>query len=160
MPKKALKASDVALAAGETARKRADIRQVNRYAELEDEKAQLEDQLKVCKAKLAELVDPVLAYFQAQGLESMATPTRTLYLRRELWAAKVEDGADPATLVEALEAAGMGEYAPEKINWQGLSAFLRERVDVAGMDPDEAVPTALRPYFKVSEVYKIGSRRR
>lgn len=132
----------------------ADIRVVRRYAELENERADLEDKLKAVKAKLDEMAEPVLAYFQRQGIDRTTIDGRTLYLRRDLYAGRAE-GVTPEAACETLKAAGFGEFVKEGVVTQSLSAFLREREK----NGEPAVPPSLAGMIVANEVYRVGSRR-
>lgn len=101
-----------------------------------------------------EIRDEVLDYFGRQGIQKVSLEDRTLYLRREVWAAKAEDTTDPAEIVKKLHELGMAELAPHKIAWQSLSAWVRER-ETAGEAP---IPPELSGLLRMSELFKIGSR--
>ncbi len=130
-----------------------DIRTVERYAKLENERTALEDQLVAVKAKLDELRAGVLEYMQAHSLDKVTSAGRTLYLRRELWAGRAE-GVSPADLMVALDAAGLTEFAERAPKMQSLTAYVRE-LDRDGLE----LPEPLRGVLVANELFKIGSRR-
>lgn len=130
-----------------------DIRTVETYCKLENERTALEDQLAAVKAKLDDLRPGVLDYFQSHGLDKLSSAGRTLYLRRELWAGRA-DGVSPADLMVALDEAGLPEFAERSPKMQSLTAYVRE------LDRDGAeIPERLRGVLVANEVFKLGSRR-
>lgn len=122
------------------------------YADLLDEKADLERRLKVVSAKLGERQAGIMAWFEQQGVTSVRVAGgRTLYLRRELWAVK-EDGVSTERAVLALKEAGLDEFAKPGVNTQGLSAYLRE------LDRDQKpLPGPLVGVIRAAETFKVGS---
>lgn len=128
---------------------------VKRYAQLESERLALEEQASKKKAEQDAIREQVLDWFQGEGVESVKTPERTLYLQRRLDAGKAE-GASTEDCLRALQSRGMEEYAPHRVNWQGLSAVFRER-EAEGEEP---VPEELRDLFAAKETFRVGSRRR
>ena len=54
----------------------------------------------------------------------------------------------------ALKKAKLGEYAAPRVNTQSLSAYMRE-LDEAGED----MPAALKGIIKLSEVFKVRTRK-
>jgi len=131
----------------------ADIRTILAYVELEKKKADLEAQLDVVKAQISDMKEPVLAFFQQNGIDRTSLNGRTLYLKRELWCGRVE-GKTSEDAVAALRERGYEEFAKESVNTQGMSALMRER-DKDGKDP---VPEDLRDVFCSNEVFKVISR--
>lgn len=126
---------------------------IERYARLENQRAELKDELVAVEAKLDELRAGVLEYMQAHSLDKITSAGRTLYLRRELWAGRAE-GVSPADLMVALDAAGLTEFAERAPKMQSLTAFVRE-LDRDGLE----LPEPLRGVLVAHELFKIGSRR-
>jgi len=136
---------------------KSDIRQVKKYSTLLTKRLALEEEVKALNAQLAELQQPVLSYFQRQGVSSLSLNGRTLYIRSELWVSKASD----ATTEEAcrrLKRIKLGEYTGSRVNTQSLSAYVRELRD-QGQEIDD-ISKMLGDKFKVSEVWKIGSRKK
>lgn len=126
------------------------------WAELDQQRAALEAEVKKVKAQLAELEPRVLEHFERNGIQSIKAGGRTVYLERKLWACKAEGVEAPGKdLHDILARAGYPEYASEGVSWQGLSAFFREREK----DGEEPVPAELREWFGVSEQFKIRGRK-
>lgn len=126
---------------------------IERYARLENQRAELKDELVAVEAKLDELRQGVLDYMQSHSLDKITSAGRTLYLRRELWAGRAE-GVSPADLMVALDAAGLTEFAERAPKMQSLTAFVRE-LDRDGLE----LPEPLRGVLVAHELFKIGSRR-
>jgi len=133
----------------------ADIRTVEKYSRLESERSALKDKLARVEDEIKKLREPVLDYFQHHGIQHHSCHGRTLYLRRELWAGKLDEKTAPEDCVRILHATGFDDLAPNKVSWNTLSALFREREK----NGDEAVPEALRGHFVASESFKIGSRK-
>lgn len=129
------------------------MEQVERYAKLENERADLKASLARIESDLKELKEPVLSYFQAHGIQNTKVHGRTLYVKRELWAGRAE-GVTSAEAISALRAAGLDEYFGERIETQSLSAYLRE------LDREEQeMPLPLQGVIVANEVFKVGSRK-
>ena len=133
----------------------ADIRTVEKFSRLEGERAELKSDLAKIEAEIKKLHGPVLTYFQAHGVQNMACEGRTLYLKRDVHAAKVNAKTDPEDLVRILHATGFEDLAPHRVSWQSLSALFREREK----NGEEAVPEALQSHFTIAEQFKVGSRK-
>ena len=142
------------MAAAEKPERTADIRTLKKYVDLENHRSKIEDELKSVKAQLADLEAGVLLYFERQGLDRATLDGRTLYLRRDLYAGR-EEGVDAERAIEALEAAGFGDYVKRGIVTVSLSALFREREK----DGEPAVPAALVGVMVANEVFRVGSRK-
>lgn len=130
----------------------ADDDAVLRYAELATQKQEAERHLNSIKEEMKALEERVLRYFQNKGIDRVAANGRTVYIKRELWAGR-DEGADADEIGAALLEAGLGEYFPNRVNWQSLSAFCRE-LDASG----ESLPEPLVGKVKVTEQFKVGTR--
>lgn len=126
---------------------------LQQYAKAADRKADLEAELLEVKAKLTKLEPLVLDWFQREGVQNIRINGRTLHLRRELWAGRAE-GVSNDDAIEALQAAGLDDFAAPRINTQKLSAWCRER-DAEG----EALPPEFEGVLVVNEKFKVGSRK-
>jgi hypothetical protein len=137
--------------------KKADIRQVHKYSALIDKKMEADKELKAITAQISELTPHVLDYFQRQGIDSIASGKRTLYLRREVHTTKNPDVTTDQAC-DKLISVGLAEYATNKVNVQGLGAYVRE-LEADGqnlMNIEETFGGA----FRVVEIFKIGTRKR
>ena len=136
---------------------KSDIRTVGKYSLLLSQKIDAELVVKKLSAKITELTGPVLDYFQRQGVDQISVEGRTLYLRRELHTTKNVD----FTTAEAclyLTAIGLEDYVGDKVNTQGLGAYVRELED--GGRSIVEIQAMFDGRFNVVEVFKIGSRKR
>ena len=136
---------------------KSDITALKRYSKEVTKKAELETQLKAVKAKIDELTKPVIDYFQRQGMSAISVGERTLYMRREVHTSK----APAVTQEEAcnlLREIGHDEYAGQRVNTQGLSAWVREQEE--GGEMLEDIEAGFKGLFRVVEVFKIGQRKK
>lgn len=148
-----------------------DTTNFKRFAELEQKKKDLEDELAHVKGLLKEYEAQILEVFQDEGIKSFKvsvktdsghTIDRTLYHHRQLWAGYQpgENGNGKATLTEALEKEGLSELVTKGFNTQKLSKFVRE-YDEGGDSPEEIIaklPDSLQDKLKISEVNQIKTR--
>jgi hypothetical protein len=132
----------------------ADIRTVKKYALLEQERLEVEARLSRLKDEQDSIRDDVLEYFSRQGIQKLSVEGRTLYLKREVYAAKVDKEMAAELVVKALQEAGFEEFAGRSVSWNSLSAMLRER-EALGEEP---VPPALKAVIELHEKFKVGSR--
>ena len=131
----------------------ADIRTVRRFVKLEKQRRKIEDALKKIKADIEAVHGPSLEYFQSKGIQRQTIDGLTVHLRRELWASKLA-AVTHSEACDALKEAGLGDFTGERINNQGLSAYVRE-LD----SQDQELPATLEGIIKVSEVFKLGTRK-
>ena len=130
-----------------------DIRHVEVYAKMENQKAELKDALTAVEAKLDELRPGVLAYFESHSIDKITSAGRTLYLRTEVWAGRPE-GVTAQDLGRVLVDLGLDDFHEDAPKMQALSAWLRE------LDRDgKEMPEGLRGVLVANTVHKIGSRR-
>ena len=124
------------------------------YGRLADERDRLEAKLTRVKADLARTEERVREWFAAAGVAAVRLDGgRSLHLRRELWAGR-EDGVDEASLAAAVRDGGYPDLVQPRVSMQRLSAIVRE------LDRDgAAIPTSWVGIVKVSEVFRVGSRR-
>ena len=130
-----------------------DSRAIKTYAKLDNERRALEDKLKKVKAKIEAAEPRVMDFFQKMGLDRLTVSGVTVYVQRQLWAGR-EDDVTHEQAAAALKKAKLGEYAAPRVNTQSLSAYLRE-LDEAGTE----MPKALKGIIKVSEVFKVRTRK-
>lgn len=137
------------------------------FVRLDLQKRELEDALEKTKVGLKDLEPRVIEYFGQMGIDRVAIDGVTLYVRRELWAGKVDD-AQPMQVKQAFDEAELDEYCQPRLNHQSFSAYVREiekqNLPEGGksLTPEEIMallPAALQPIVKISETFKVGSRR-
>jgi hypothetical protein len=117
----------------------------------------LDADLKACSAKITALTPQVLDYFQRQGIDQIASGSRTLYLRRELHTTKSTD-VTTEQACEQLIKVGLPDYVGSKVNTQGLGAYVRE-LEKEGQHIKNIEET-FAGAFRIAEIFKIGSRKR
>jgi hypothetical protein len=124
------------------------------YAQLLDERDQLEERLRWIRQALQELEPRCLEWFQREGVDRLVVDGRTLYLRRELWAS-IAEGVSHDDAAAALQTVGLGDMVRPRINLQTLSAWCREQEREMGAP----VPPLLTGVVSAREVYRVGTRR-
>jgi len=137
--------------------KKADIREVHKYADLLQRKLDIDDELKGLKAQLTALEPHVLDYFQRQGISQVAGKNRVLYLRREVHTSKSKDVTTEQACAK-LQEVGLPDYVGARVNIQGLSAHVRE-LEAEGQDL-QLIEEQFGGAFHVVELFKIGSRKK
>ena len=136
---------------------KSDIRSVGKYALLLTQKIESEAALKKLTQQITELTPSVLDYFQRQSIDQVSVGGRILYLRRELHTTKSSEWTTNEAC-EYLTSIGLDDYVGEKVNTQGLGAWVREK-EQDGEKLDDIL-TELGGRFNIVELYKIGSRKR
>ncbi len=137
--------------------KKADIRSIHKYTSLIELKLDADSTLKQLNAQIAELTPEVLDYFQRQGINSISSGKRMLYLKREVHTSKNKD-VDTEAACKLLEEVGLPEYSGLRVNIQGLSAHVRELEDEGQTLKD--IEDVFKGAFRIVEVFKIGSRKK
>ena len=143
---------------------------LRQFAENERTRAQLKADLESADLEKARLQTIIVAMYSEEGVESQRIKlgdgtSRTIYIRRELWAGHQ---GDAQALCDALKGTGYENYVKEIFNVQSLSSLVKEMAAEFHGLPDvkmlsveqilEAVPEDIRAQLKVSEIFKIGSR--
>lgn len=133
------------------------------YVEKKNKVKELEAEVKKIKGEMSDILDNSLAFFTDNEVPSIKVCGRTAYLAKDRYAAFKEEGIDRDHAIAVLQKSGMPEYAKETINWQGLSARLREMIDSGdleiGDDGEPLLPEGIRDVFRVSTKYKINVRK-
>jgi|TARA_R110002167_G_scaffold59891_3_gene169633 hypothetical protein len=121
------------------------------FIELMNSEKEIKAELKALGKIKSDLQEIILKHFERNGIQNIKQNGATVYLKRDLWAGR-EEGVTNEEAAQALQDAGLGEYVGPST--QGLSAYLRE-LDELG----EQIPAPLRGKIKVTETFKIQSRR-
>lgn len=146
-----------------------DTKELTKLAALQHRKAYLEAEVKEINRKISALEEALLEQTFEEGIDR-ATVTighdengvpikRTIYRERKVWAGH---NGDVDALNDALRQAGLEEYIKETVNTNSLSAFIREYDPDHSSNPDDIrarLPEPLRDVIKISEQYKLKSRR-
>ncbi len=129
---------------------------LQRFAELSEQKTALNAELNKVKSELDGLKDQVMEYFADAGIQSTKLESgRSVYIHRQLWAAKVDEDMSGAEIVSALQSSGLGDLGTA--NWASLSAWCREQDrDDDGMP---ILPDAIKGVIKVTERIEPRSRK-
>ena len=124
---------------------------VRKLLQLDDERKDLEARIKEISEKRKGIESQVLDAFAEAGVDKVRVDGRTVSLRRELWASPLDGDKDRAC--EYLETSGLGVYVNKTFNTLSISAWVRER------DRDGDLPDDFKDYFKVSETFKVDTRK-
>lgn len=117
---------------------------------LDDEKKRLDARIKEIRAERAVLEETLMNEFAENGINQMKVDGKTVYLTRELWASP----KDKDQSFNYLKLIGLGDYVAETVNSNSISAFVREMEK-----SQEPLPDGFEDHFRVSEVFKIKTRR-
>lgn len=115
----------------------------------------LKAELEEAKSHRTKLLEECLEWFGEEGVQSMRVDDRTYYLHRSTYAAKAVEDMPSDELVRVICALGYEDFAPQRVNWQRLSAFFREREK----QHEPAVPEKLDEYLRLDERFDIRSRK-
>lgn len=129
------------------------IEQVKRFIELTKTKRDLATQAKVVNEELATLQDPVLEYFNEQGMQSMNLDGMTLFISSKMYAKRCID-ISVEDAIRALEEAHLDTFTAPAINTQGLSKYFRE-----AEENGEEVPSCLEGKIDVNRYYEVVARK-
>jgi len=95
------------------------------YAKAYTKRKDLEEKVEKLKAECVELLPSVMQYFEKNGVDRQTIEGYTLAPRYELWAGRIDE-ISQKDMHDALIEAGLGDYATESMNHQGMSAHIRE----------------------------------
>ena len=127
---------------------------IKEFIDGSNERKKLEARINQIKERMGK-IEPVLTeYFAIEGLQNMKMKEGTAYLKRDVVASLVRDeNGEHEGAINALRKAGLGYLVKEGVNSQTLNAYVRE----AEKNEDE-IPQGVRPFLKVSEMYKLRVR--
>lgn len=143
-------------------------KKVTELAQLQQRKQELNGELKNIEKKIGELETILLEEAMEEGITKMTVAVedetgnaanRTVYVERKIWAGH---NGDLEAFLGALKGSGLNEYVKSNYNRNSVSAMVRE------YDPDgnlsaeqivEQLPEPLKQHIKVTEDYKLKSRR-
>lgn len=126
---------------------------VQRYLDLSRRKSSLEDELGEIKKELGALEETLVETFALEGVQNMSLDGATVYLHRQVWAAKNDSDVTTQQICEALTASDLSGFVAENFNWQTLSAYVRERDDQG-----EELPEPLARLIHSTERYSLRVR--
>ena len=140
---------------------RVTVQTLRRYAKLYKEKEALKAKLAKAEADMKGLEEPVVQYFQRHTMQRQTVEGVTLFIRRELWPG-MKETSTPERLCDALEESGLGRVAARRMNHQSMRGIVNEAVGDSQGNPEEIFHEAyplLRDHVKVSETFKVGTRK-
>ncbi len=129
------------------------INQVKRFVQLTKQKRDLATEAKAVNEELAKLQEPVLEYFNEQGMQSMNIDGMTLFIGSKLYAKRCVD-ISVEEAIKALQEAHLDTFTAPAINTQGLSKYFRE-----AEDNGEEVPSCLEGKIDVNRYYEVVARK-
>jgi hypothetical protein len=145
--------------------KKASITTAGAFVKLALKREKLEADLKEVKAKMKDMEESLIDYFQSHGLSNMKQGDRTVYTHRQVFASM----PDKATGTALLKEHGHGDLVKEDVNGQRLSAWVRELLAQAPDDDFDIdsgtladrlpLPEELRQQIKVSEKWTLRVRK-
>jgi hypothetical protein len=130
---------------------------IRRFAELTDAIRKHEDDIDALKAERAELEATLLEQYRTDGVQRVTLGNRTVWIDRKIWAS-----VGGPELIPALKEVGLEAFCKETVNAQTLSGWVREADPDGALGPDEIIaklPEPVRPYIKISEVYRLMVRK-
>lgn len=145
-----------------------DTKQASRLAALQQRKSYLDNELKRVNGEIRELEEVLLEQAFEDGVDKLTVTIghddngvpikRTVYLERKVWASPEDQGQ----LNEGLRQAGLEDYIKETVNTNAISAYVREYDPERNLSPEDIrakLPEPIRNALKISEVFKLKSRR-
>lgn len=126
-----------------------DLEDLKKFVSLTKQKKSMEEELKDIQSELDRLESLLISFFEEQGIQKISVDGRTVYIRRQLWM-KQNEGTDKQAACNALKQAGLEDFVKENFNVQTISSYARE-LDQQG----EKIPTSLKKYFNVDEVFRV-----
>lgn len=144
------------------------MEQLRGFVSLQNQKRDLDAELKRVKQELDDLEQALVPQFIEDGVQSMKVDGRTVSLGQDIYASPLNDREE---VIGALKASELGQYVSENYNTQSLTAFVREVArEVAARaekerrpydeaDVREALPEPLGRVLKISFVHCLRSRR-
>jgi|TARA_Y100000310_G_scaffold279163_1_gene298136 hypothetical protein len=130
-----------------------DVRSLKKFIRLEQQRRTLEAKLTKLKTEIAESEELAKQWFEANGVSQFKADNTVVYIHKQLWASK-QEGVIDDELRDAFDASGLSEFVKPKMNVQSFSAHCRELAAEG-----EELPQRLRPLIKLTETYKLRTRK-
>ncbi len=144
------------------------MQQLKTFVSLENQKRDLDAELKQVKQDLDELEERLIPQFVEDGVQRMTVDGRTVSIVQDVYASPTICRED---VVEALKESELGQYVGENYNTNSLTAYVREvkrEVELRAKEGNRiyteddvraALPEPLGRTVKVSFVHKLSSRK-
>ncbi len=120
---------------------------------LQEQKKDLETQVKALGAEIAELDEQLSNAMTEAELDRFSRNGSTFYLKSRLFASPVADRKDE--MMQALKENGYASLVVETVNTNTLASFIREQREITGEDIPAWLGDTVSTYEKVS----VGIRR-
>jgi hypothetical protein len=141
------------------------FRDFARFAELIDERRQLNQRLKAMEVEVERLTPRLMQYFESHNIRSISIEGVSIFLRRELWA-RPKIAGDRARVCQALQAAGLGHFVEPNYNAHTLSAWVRniedehaEEIINEGKTVADFLPPNVAQVLNVEPDWKLQGRK-
>ena len=125
----------------------------DRLKSLQEQKKDLEAQVKVLGAEIAELDEQLSDAMTEAELDRFSRNGSTFYLKSRLFAAPAAGRKDE--MMQALKENGYGSLVVEMVNANTLASFIKEQREITGEDIPAWLGDTVSTYEKVS----VGVRR-
>ena len=129
------------------------IEQVKRFVELTKSKRAFDAEVKLINEELRKLQEPVMEFFNDQGIQSTNIDGMTLFISSSLYAKRNPDISLQDAIL-ALEEAHLDSFTAPAINTQGLSKHFREMEENG-----EEMPSCLEGKIIANRTYEITARK-
>lgn len=130
-----------------------DMAKVKLYRDLRAEQKRLGAEADGIKERADEIERELLEAFAEEGVQNVKTDDgSTVFLRRELWPARLE-GVETPDILDALRESGLEHYVTENFNSRSLASYLKE-LDEA----ETPMPAPLAGVIKVAEKFSIRTK--
>jgi len=143
------------------------IQSVAEYVKLHEQKAEIESDLKAVKEKIKEMEDGVLDFMQENGIQSVKSGTKNVYIHRSIFASLIDKQAAHAAFKEH----GYGDLVEDRVMPQRLSAFVREEmargesegqtidIDSGNLASQLPLPAEIKDQINVTERFSVRVRK-
>lgn len=127
---------------------------LNEFAELENERRQLEERLEVIKTRTNTLQEPLLNHFADTGMQNARIKGLTVYVKTDRYVSKRGD-ASTEQVCQVLRDHGLGYIVSEGYN----ASSLKSKIVKEYIEADVEVPDALAAVLNIGETTKLATRK-
>lgn len=123
------------------------------FVQLENERREHEERLKVISTRVGELQEPLLNYFADTGMQNARVGDLTVYIRMDRYCSKKAE-ASTEQVCEALRDCGLGYMVADGYNASSLKSKVKEYTD-----NEVEVPQRLAELLNIGEVPRLATRK-
>ena len=128
-----------------------DTKGLKEFAELEEEKAQLNNRLDEIDRRKKVINDTLIDSMVDAGIKSINISGRTVFIRTDVWAKTLTTKEE---LIGALKDSDLGEYITVSVNHQSISAYVRNQIE-----SKEPFPAPLKKHLGHSTIHSLRSKK-